>query len=352
LVARRIPASTASAPARERYFPREDIEFIPSGCTVLDCVLGGGWPLGRIANIVGDKAVGKTLLAIEACANFAQKYPRGHIWYREAEAAFDVSYASELGLPADRVDFGPEGTDSSWDTVEDIAEDLERCAAAALKSGQPGIYIIDSLDAISSRAEMGRKAGEGTFGLEKPKQLGQLFRKQVRALKAARIVLLVVSQIRDKIGITFGDKHTRTGGKALDFYASQILWLHHKGMLKSTSRGVERTTAVRIRAKCKKNKMAPSFRECEFVLRFGYGTDDFEAACAYLHEVGMLGRMTGLKIVKGEKEQAREVGNFLRQLTKLEGAELRAKQAEISALVRATWCEVEDRFRPIQRKYG
>lgn len=345
MVARRAFSGDSSVRLRGHYFPHEGIEFIPSGCTVLDCVLGGGWPLGRIANIVGDKAVGKTLLAIEACANFAQKYPKGHIWYREAEAAFDVDYAGELGLPVARVDFGPEGTDSSWDTVEDIAEDLEQCLVAAQKSGQPGIYIIDSLDALSSRAEMDRKAGEGTYGLEKPKQLGQLFRKQVRAVKAARVSLLVVSQIRDKIGIMFGDKHTRTGGKALDFYASQILWLHHKGILKSVVRGTERTTGVRIRAKCKKNKMAPSFRECEFVLRFGYGTDDFEAACAYLLEVGMLGRVQpGLK-----KE---DLPKFLRQLYKLSGAELRAKQVSVAEIVRATWFEVEERFKPTQRKYG
>jgi len=91
------------------YFPpatARGLRFIPSGCVLLDCVLGGGWPLGRIVNVVGDKAVGKTLLAIEAAANFVTVYPKGHIWYRQAEADFDEHYARRLGLPVDKIDFG------------------------------------------------------------------------------------------------------------------------------------------------------------------------------------------------------------------------------------------------------
>lgn len=345
MVARHTSASKkAPAPLRGNYFAGERaVEFVSTGCTVLDCVLGGGWPLGRIVNIVGDKAVGKTLLAIEACANFANQYPRGHIWYREAEAAFDVDYAEELGLPVTKVDFGPDGIDSSWDTIEDIAEDLEACAAAAKKSGQPGLYIIDSLDAVSSRAEGKRKVGDGTYGLEKQKEMGRIFRSQVRALKAARVALIVVSQIRDRIGVTFGDKYTRTGGKALDFYASQILWLHHMNIIKSTRGGVERPTGVRIRAKCKKNKIAASFRECEFVLLFGFGTDDIEASLKYLLEVDRLDAL-GLKKA--------DVPKYLREAAKLDSGALRVRQGEVAVVVRGVWRDVEDRFRPRQKKYG
>ena len=101
------------------YFPSltAGVEYIPTGCSLLDCVLGGGWARRRISNIVGDKSVGKSLLAIEACANFAQLEPKGKIFYREAEAAFDEPYAEGLGLPLKRVDFGPEGIDTVWDTV-------------------------------------------------------------------------------------------------------------------------------------------------------------------------------------------------------------------------------------------
>src|SRR5215813_4004785 len=89
------------------YFSRRSnsIEFIPSGAAVLDCTLGGGWPLSRISNIVGDESTGKTLMAIEACANFAQMYEKVNIYYRESESAFDEPYAEALGMPVDRVQF-------------------------------------------------------------------------------------------------------------------------------------------------------------------------------------------------------------------------------------------------------
>lgn len=353
MVARVKSKRECSAPARVqgRYFPPTSVRFVSTGCTVLDCLLGGGWAQGRVANIVGDRAVGKTLLAIEACANFHRKFPKGHIWYREAEGAFDVPYAQRVGLPADAVDFGPDGPESIWDTIEDIQEDLDKCLAKAEKSGQPGIYIVDSLDAITSRAELSRKAGEGSYSLEKQKILGQLFRRMVRRLKAANVTLLVVSQIRENIGITFGEKYKRVGGKSLDFYASQILWLHHMKRLSTTVKGVERVTAVRIRAKSKKNKVGgDAFGECEFVLRFNYGVDDLEASLGWLREVGMLDKV-GIR-VKGAEAQKAAITDILRRTAKGDADAARARAAETAEAVRAGWREVDDRFKPAHSKYG
>jgi len=232
------------------YFPNEaKVRCIPTGCAVLDCVLGGGFARGRVSNIVGDKSVGKSLQAIEACANFAQQEQDGLIFYREAEAAFDVPYAENLGLPPNRVDFGPEGIGTPWDTIEDIFEDLNEKIALCKSKGVPGLYIIDSLDALSSRAELERKPGEATFGLEKQKMLGKLFRQLIRAMRSADMTVIIISQVRDKIGIVFGEKHTRSGGKALDFYAVQILWLSHIGIINQTVKGIKRATGVRIKAK-------------------------------------------------------------------------------------------------------
>lgn len=350
MVARRRRADPSGTKSRGHYFADEHLELVSSGCTVLDCVLGGGWPLGRIANIVGDKSSGKTLLAIEACANFAHAWPKGHIWYREAEAAFDVPYAQSLGLPSSRVDFGPDGVDTSWETVEDIYEDLEACVTRAEKSKQPGLYIVDSLDALSSRAELARAIDKGSYGTDKAAAMSALFRRLKKRLKRARILVIIVSQIRDRIGILFGEKHTRSGGRALDFYASQILWLHHKAAIKSASEGIERTTGVRIRAKCKKNKIGTPFHECEFVIWFGYGTDDVEAAVGFLHEVKRLDRL-GIKVCKTEKEQKAEIGKYLRAYARMEGDALREHQREVATIARDVWREVEDRFKPTRKKY-
>lgn len=327
------------------YFPtaRKSVKCIPSGCVLLDCVLGGGWARGRVVNIVGDKAVGKTLLAIEACANFARLEPKGKIYYREAEAAFDEPYAEELGLPLKRVNFGPNGADSIWDTVEDIFEDLSAKLAECEKTGVPALYIVDSLDALTSRAELDRKVDQGSYGLEKPKMMGKLFRQLVRRVKSADFCVIFISQVRDRIGIVFGEKHTRSGGKALDFYASQILWLSHIQTLTRTVGGVKRATAIRVKAKCKKNKIGMSLRDCEFSIRFGFGVDDVEASLEWLTEVKALDKL-GLK--------EKDVDAFLDRVDALTGAELAAQRASVHKAVVEAWRAVEGRFAPARRKYG
>ena len=261
-------------PRRYVYWDERARVFIRTGCTLLDCVIGGGWPLGRIVNIVGDKSTGKTLLAEEAMANFLRQFPKGKVWYRETEAAFDVSYAKALGVNTDLVDFGPDGPDTSWDTVEALFDDMmaqlgkieakvneqakllrqknkkltaRQAYAKALEKSPPGLYIIDSLDAASSEKEMKRDVHEGSYNLDKQKLMGELFRRLVRRLKRARICVMFISQIRDRIGAMIrGKKYTRTGGKALDFYASIVVYLADLGKVNETIKKVQRTVAIKI----------------------------------------------------------------------------------------------------------
>lgn len=326
------------------YFPTRNLEFIPTGCTLLDCVLGNGWILGRPVNIVGDKSVGKTLLAIEAAANFIRRFPQGHVWYRESEAAFDVPYAETVGLPSKKVSFGPDGIETLWNTVNQIFDDAERCIKLAEKSGQPGLYIIDSLDALTSTDEMTRDRTKGTFGGTKPKIMSEMFRVLIRGLRKARINFMVISQIRDKIGVSFGAKYTRTGGKALDFYSNQTVYLSHISTLVKTINGVKRVYGVRIKAKCTKNKVAPSFGECEFVLRFGYGVDDLAANVDWLEQVDKL-HLIGIK----SKNAA---GKYLSDSDKLPDIEHFKRVAEVSKVVRQVWQEVNNGFQPKRKKYG
>lgn len=329
------------------YFPQHGtpLEFVPSGCTLLDCVLTGGagaWPLGRFTNIVGDKSTGKTLLAIEACSNFARLYPKGRIWYRESEAAFDTPYAESIGLPLDRVDFGPDGPDSLWNTIEDIFEDLHSCLDLVEKDGVPSLYIIDSLDALTSRAALKRDLDKGSYGLEKPKITNMLFQQLVRRMKKTKMALIIVSQVRTKIGVTFGEKYRRAGGDALDFYASLILWLSHLKTLHREIQGVKRTTAIHVKARCKKNKVTLPFRDCDFTIRFGYGVDDLDCCLRWLDEVGLLSEKLG--VTDPEK--------LLKSAAKMTDDEYDSFSKKVSGLVKEAWSEVESRFRPKRKKYG
>mgnify|MGYP003394229933 CR=1 FL=1 len=260
------------------YFSSEkkNYSFISSGCAVLDCVLGGGYPLGKIVNIVGDKSRGKTLLAMEAVANFFLKYDNGWVKYIEVESAFDSDYAAALGIPIDRVKIKDD-----MDTVEELFDDL-----LGLSGNDPGLYIVDSLDALSDEAEMKRGIREGTYGAAKPKALSQLFRRLVRKLGKQNICVMIISQVRDNIGVTFGEKHSRSGGKALDFYAAQALWLAHIKTVKRTINKIERPTGIMVRAKCKNNKVGLPFRQCDFSVRFGFGIEDTECSTEFLQTVG------------------------------------------------------------------
>lgn len=294
------------------YFSSEkkNYQFISTGCTILDCVLGGGWALGHVANIVGDRSTGKTLLAMEAIANFFLAYDNGWVRYVQAEgAAFDEDYANALGIPMDRVEIKNE-----IDTVEAVFDDIKE-----LNSKAPGLYIIDSLDALSDEAEMGRGIREGSFGAAKAKKLSELFRRLVRKIGKQKVCVLVVSQVRDNIGAMFGEKHSRSGGKALDFFASQILWLAHIKTLKRTISKMERPYGITVRARCKKNKIGLPFRQCDFNVLFGYGIDDTAASSDFLLSVG--------KAVPRTPEALRQ------------------------AVVRE-WYVVEKKFLPEKRKYA
>lgn len=298
------------------YFgrPKTDVQFISSGCTLLDLALGGGWARRRIANVVGDSAAGKTLLMIEMAANFAQQEPKAKIRYREGESAFDNAYAEALGFPLDRVDFG-----EPIDTIEDVFEDLLKVIEGARS---PEAYIIDSLDSLSDRDELERDIDKGTFGAAKAKKLSELFRRLVRALASKDVTVFFVSQVRDNIGVLIGKKHTRSGGKALQFYSSQVLWLSQIGKITREIKGIKRTTGVNVLAKVDKNKVGLPYRDATFPIKFAYGIDDYKACAEFL------------------------------KTTKTEFAK-DASIDELQRMCKDKWWEIENEFLPIDGpKYG
>ena len=297
------------------YFlaPKTDVAFVSSGCHLLNLALGGGWCEDRIANIIGDSSTGKTLLCIEAAACFARKHEKGKIYYRETEAAFDEDYAEALGLPLDRVDFGGE----PLNTVEDLYEDL---LAVVDRSKQPALYILDSLDALSDRAEAGRAIDEGSYGAAKAKKLSEMFRRVVRALSKKHVTVIIVSQVRDKIGVMFGEKWSVTGGRALQFYSSQRIMLKQVKRLTSRRGKAERVVGIEVEAQIRKNKVGKPFRYAKFPIIFDYGIDSVRASIDFLKEEG------GIKDPPADRK-------------------------ELRALAKKTWYDIEASFAPKQRKY-
>jgi recombination protein RecA len=314
----------------------KNIDFIPSGSTLFDCILGGGYPLGRMVNIVGNKSTGKTLLAIEACANFIRDYPDGTMWYREAEAAFDQDYARALGMPVEQIDF-----DAEILTVEDWYEDLLGIVQN-YPDNKPGLYILDSLDALSDRAELDRDIDEGSYGANKAKKIGELFRRLVQHLEDKRICVMIISQVRDNIGVKYGKKTTRSGGHAMDFYASQIVDLTQIKTYKKTKKGVERVVGVWIKAKMDKCKVGFPYRDCTFPILFGYGIDDVRSCIEWLLEV---------KAPSAIDMTIEEAKKTLKGLDAMADDEYEALSDKVTKACITRWYDIEDEFLPTKRKY-
>lgn len=304
-----------------------------TGCTLLDCVMGGGYAYGRMTNIIGDKSTGKTLQVIEAGANFIADNPNGLVVYGEAEAAFDQAYAQSLGLPLDRVEF-PE-----LQTIEDWFEDMNTRFSSKHKT----LYIVDSLDALSDREEQGRDIDKGSYAMGKTKKLSELFRRNIKKMQDSNVTLIVVSQVRDNIGAMFGKKHKRSGGHAMDFYATHTIWLSHLKRLDKTHKGVKRAVGVRVKAMCEKNKIGPPFRSCEYPLMFGYGVEDVQASLEWLIEV---------KRVKDIGMTIDTAKALAKGLHKLSQAEYDQESANINLVVKRVWAEIEEGFAYGRSKYA
>jgi len=314
-------------------------DFLPSGSVLLDCVLGGGWRMGRVANVVGDRSSGKTLLAIEACANFAAiTGSTKRIRYVEAEDAFDGNYADTLGMPE-----GLETVDTVR-TVEDLEDDLDAFLKAQ-PDGEGCLYVLDSLDALSDDDEMAAKRGEATYGTAKAKALSEMFRKRIRDMGDKNCLMLVISQIRDNIGVRFGETKKRSGGRALDFYASQVLWLAEIKKLKRTIRGAERVIGIEVAARTKKNKAGPPFRDCEFTLLFGYGMDDETTLLKWLED------NKAYEDLGWERSKAQAVRMIADMRASGDRAGLAQMHRDMANAVRTRWREIEEALQPVMRKY-
>ena len=300
--------------------PQWDVQVIPSGSIALDHALGiGGYPRGRIIEIYGPESSGKTTLAIHAIAE-AQKLG-GIAAMIDAEHAFDRSYAKALGVDLETLLISQ--PDNGEQALE-IADNL-------IRSGAIDIIVIDSVAALTPKAEIEGEMGDNKVGLQ-ARLMSQALRKLTANISKTNTCCIFINQLREKIGIMFGNPETTTGGNALKFYASVRLDVRRTTQIKDGDEALGNRTRVKV----VKNKMAPPFKKAEFDIFYGEGISRSGEILDLAVELGIIQKSgSWFSYNEGKLAQGREA---TRQLL-LDNKEL---SDEVEAKIREALKNVQD----------
>ncbi|MRG98250.1 recombinase RecA [Polyangium spumosum] len=275
--------------------PDRGVRVLPTGSLALDAALGiGGYPRGRIVEIYGPESSGKTTLTLHALYE-AQK-AKGIAAFIDAEHAFDPNYARNIGVDVNRLLVSqPDNGEQALEIVETLT-----------RSGAVDVIVIDSVAALTPKAEIEGDMGDAHMGLQ-ARLMSQALRKLTAIAYRAETLLIFINQLRHKIGVVFGSPETTTGGNALKFYASVRLDVRRVGPLKLG----DQVVGAKTRVKVVKNKCAPPFREAEFDIRWGLGIDaagdliDVGLSLGVLKQSGAYISFNGESLGQG-RERARE----------------------------------------------
>jgi recombination protein RecA len=266
---------------------KEYIKKISTGCTLLDCVTCGGWPWGKIINIVGKESAGKSYLATETIAHARLVLGDKLKWfYDDAEGGYSFDSESRYGF-----EMIPEDQNVS-SSIEEFAGNFKQ-QIKKLKEDEYLIYVLDSLDGLSSIAERERdlkrqkafEKGEekdiGTYGMEKTKFASEFFRLRASEMKGKNVILMILSQVRHNVGVVYGKQFTRSGGKALDHASFICLWLY----IAEKHQKLNRDVGYTMKIKAEKAKIERPFREAFIELLFDYGIDNITSNINFLYDL-------------------------------------------------------------------
>ena len=345
-LATQIQKTVDTKPNTETFDPvLEQIDpdhLIPTGSTLLNCACSdnptGGYGLGKLVNIIGDSSSGKSFLALTCFAEMAmfKKFDDYRLIYDDVEAALEFNVNYLFGVDV--------GSRIETNVVSDTIQDFYGNILKAIKDDRPFVYILDSLDALTSKEEMERtkmytkekKEGQqdkGSYKTEKAKMVSEILRVTTRDIKNKEALVLIVSQTRDNLGFGFSTK-TRSGGKALKFFSCHEMWLS----IKKPFTKKDRTIGVNSISKLTKNKLTGKVREVNIPIYYDYGIDDIGANIDFLVDEGHWKKAKQtIKVPEFELEGTRE--------TIIRHVEHYSKEKDLQQLVGTVWNQIEESIR-------